>query len=77
MENPSPNYFCDADRKQMNTNEAVKWSWQINYLIVKNAYIIEFKLDGPNPYLILHFYIKRVALNCAREISLLMCTCVF
>lgn len=77
MENPCPNYFCGADRKWMNSNEAVRWSWQFKYLILKNAYIIEFKLDGSDPYLILHFYIKRVALNCAREISLLLCTWVF
>lgn len=73
MQNPSPNYFCGGDRKRMNGNEAVRWSWQFNYLFLKNAYIKELKLDGPDPYLLLLFYVKRVALNCAREISLLIC----
>lgn len=73
MQNPSPNYFCGADRKRMNGNEAVRWSWQFNYLFLKNAYIKELKLDGPDPYLLLLFYVKRVALNCARGISLLIC----
>jgi len=61
----------------MSSNEAVRWSWQFNYLFLKNAYIKELKLDELDPYLLLLFYVKRVALNCARGIFLLLCTFFF
>lgn len=63
MQNSSPNYFCGADRKRMNSNEAVRWSWQFNYLFLKNAYIKELKLDGSDPYLLLLWIVPEECLS--------------